>query len=269
MAASARSSIKLLPCLQRWSIDNVLTPLRNTAQHHLLRPKSYQTSHNKNWLCRLTGLGTGLSLCAKPVLVPADDKKAKLLDIDPNSLTHSSLVRNASTVAVDAASALVSQSVVAAIELNQLYVKYVNELITLYESHIIHMGIPVEEYIWQEIIDFRVKADDAKRAAEEIEVVLEVAIRVLEYAGEAAYQAGSEVYSITAGQRVTLAQSQLEVARTLSQNTLQELTRIQELSIVETSKRAEQNANLAEQELKLAEQESEEAQQQPPVMAGA
>ena len=28
------------------------------------------------------------------------------------------------------------------------------------------MGIPVEEYIWQEIIDFRVKADDAKRAAE-------------------------------------------------------------------------------------------------------
>ena len=77
------------------------------------------------------------------------------------------------------------------------------------------------------------------------------------------------MYSITAGQRVTLAQSQLEVARTLSQNTLQELTRIQELSIVETSKRAEQNANLAEQELKLAEQESEEAQQQPPVMAGA
>ena len=76
LGSSGTLTIVILLCTHLCSVIYIS---RNTAQHHLLRPKSYQTSHNKNWLCRLTGLGTGLSLCAKPVLVPADDKKAKLL----------------------------------------------------------------------------------------------------------------------------------------------------------------------------------------------
>ena len=39
-------------------------------------------------------------------------------------------------------------------------------MISLYEQHIIQLGAPAEEDIWQEIIEWRVKADDAKRAAQ-------------------------------------------------------------------------------------------------------
>ena len=67
--------------------------------------------------------------------------------------------------------------------------------------------------------------------------------------------AGSETASIIAGQRVTLAHSQLEVAKAVSNNALQELARIQELSIIETTKHAEQ--------------ESEEGKEQPAEVAAA
>ncbi|XP_072016416.1 diablo IAP-binding mitochondrial protein-like [Amphiura filiformis] len=218
------------------------TIMRRRIRFQILKSKS-----TRWWLHRLAGLGTGLSLCAKPLVIPAEEEK-KLLDIDPKSLTHSSLVRNAATVVVDAASALVSQSVIAAIELHQQHAQHVYELIRLYEQHITMIGAPMEEDVWQEIIGERVKADDARRAALEVETVLEAAIRTLEHAGEAAYQAGSETASLIAGQRVTLAMSQLEVAKAVSSNALQELASVQELSITVTSKHAEQESEEGQQQ---------------------
>ena len=44
--------------------------------------------------------------------------------------------------------------------------QYIYDVITLYEDQIIQLGSPVEEDIWQKIIAERVKADDAKKAAQ-------------------------------------------------------------------------------------------------------
>ena len=61
------------------------------------------------------------------------------------------------------------------------------------------------------------------------------------------YLTGSETASLIAGQRVTLARSQLEVAKAVSSNALQELAKIQEISITATSKQAEEESEEGQQ----------------------
>ncbi|XP_071852671.1 diablo IAP-binding mitochondrial protein-like isoform X2 [Apostichopus japonicus] len=144
-----------------------------------------------------------VTLCAVPFAAPSKSTQnlMKLEEVDSDSLTHRSLLRNASSAVVTSASTLVSQSLMTMNELNTQYIKELYALVRLYHEHNAVAGQQLgtmEDDIWQEIIEARTKLDQRKRAMQEVETVLTSAILVLQAAGETAYHSGVEYSALEA-----------------------------------------------------------------------
>ncbi|XP_071792250.1 diablo IAP-binding mitochondrial protein-like isoform X2 [Asterias amurensis] len=197
-----------------------------------------QPSRTRSWLTRICGLGTfgSMVLCAMPISSKLSHTASVSLQDQSEALSHQSLIKSAAAITVDSSCVLLTHAALAAIALHKEYAKMVNHLKLLLKDHGQFIGGSAQEDVfWLEIIEMRVGIDDKMLEIEKINDMLTSAILVLERAAEAAFQADVELSAVTAGQHLQLVQSQLDMARKLSQKAQQDLTNIQVESIKQSA----------------------------------
>ncbi|XP_033629401.1 diablo homolog, mitochondrial-like [Asterias rubens] len=196
-----------------------------------------QPSRTRSWLTRC-GLGTlgSIVLCAMPISSKLSHTASVSLQDQSEALSHQSLIKSAAAITVDSSCVLLTHAALAAIALHKEYAKMVNHLKLLLKDHGQFIGGSAQEdALWLEIIEMRVGIDDKMLEIEKINDMLTSAVLVLERAAEAAFQADVELSAVTAGQHLQLVQSQLDMARKLSQKAQQDLTNIQVESIKQSA----------------------------------
>ncbi|XP_077979109.1 diablo IAP-binding mitochondrial protein-like [Glandiceps talaboti] len=198
----------------------------------------------------LVTIGTGMSICAQ-VVKPTEDKadQPQSLSVDPSSLTHPVLIRNAASLTVNAASTLLSQTAIGLIDALQDYAKEIYTLISLIDHETAMLGHEKQqEKIWPLIIQTRNEIEGKKQAVEKLESMLHFAIKVVESASEAAFQSGSDVAAIAAAERIHQAQTQIDNAKQIVQQAKDRLNEAQRDSVVKTSKHGEDAEDSADKE---------------------
>ncbi|XP_071955242.1 diablo IAP-binding mitochondrial protein-like [Antedon mediterranea] len=168
--------------------------------------------------------------------------KSYILQDVSSDLTHSQLIKNASSAAVDSASRLLSQTAIAIINVYNSYTKSVEDLIELFKLHTQCLGDEAaQDDVWQMIIQQRVELDDQKAAIKELDDLLNTARKVLENASEAAYISGCEYSAVTANEKLHTTNVLVENAQMASQKMDVQLAQAQKEDITEVMNSEDSN----------------------------
>lgn len=146
-------------------------------------------------------------IAMQPVLFTSDAP-------EPNSLQHSVLIKNASTVSVESSTNLLSYVTIALVEAFNELESIANDLITKTEQHLAVLGKPeLEDEIWQEVIECRTNLADAKKTISELEMLFSSASNLISAAAEVAFKTGAETSSVMAMERLQSANVMVDQAR--------------------------------------------------------
>ncbi|KAK3862207.1 hypothetical protein Pcinc_031908 [Petrolisthes cinctipes] len=143
-----------------------------------------------------------------------DISKESLKPLEMNevaALTHTSLLRQASAVAVDAALQLLHRTLRASVDFSAQYRKQLNEVIDLMEFCTVTIrNAGQHDSMWELLVAARSHADSLKQQLRDLNIMMGYAYVVLENAGMTAYMNGVESTATAAQQAITNAKHELE-----------------------------------------------------------
>ncbi|XP_014255769.1 uncharacterized protein LOC106670184 [Cimex lectularius] len=154
-----------------------------------------------------------LTLPTSPLLAVSffsNEKPKKLELTDPHELTHSFLLRQASSNVVNAASQLLTQTVVAVVDTAEKYKTSLNKLISLIEESQSPRNKYVDKELEDLIIAARAKVNTFKKELYELYSLIEYVEKVAESAAESSFLTGAELVSTSMGERMHSARLQVE-----------------------------------------------------------
>ncbi|XP_067011466.1 diablo IAP-binding mitochondrial protein isoform X1 [Anabrus simplex] len=134
----------------------------------------------------------------------ADETPKKLQIPQPNTLSHEHLIRQACAVTVDSTSQLLTQTMVAIVEVSSSYRKAMEAMLGLMEQSLLIGNAPQPE-LWDEVVAMRAVIDENKKILVELNSFMEYVTRMATSAAEAAYLAGAEFASTTMCERINSA----------------------------------------------------------------
>ncbi|GLH12332.1 Uncharacterized protein GBIM_17064 [Gryllus bimaculatus] len=203
------------------------------------------TIQRKAMLLGVGGLtaATGLSVAARCFLPPTflqDATKLQLGAVPPPS--HEQLIRQASTMTVDAATQLLSQTVLAYIELSKQYREAVDELIDVLTDDLQFMvmetshtnedetptNMDYSQEVWEREVEARAQVNSLRTTLLELASYMEYVTKVATAAAEASYLAGSEFASTNMCERLNSAHRTFEEEKSKNKEADRELLKVQE-----------------------------------------
>ncbi|ELT89699.1 hypothetical protein CAPTEDRAFT_221536 [Capitella teleta] len=138
----------------------------------------------------------------------------ELIPPNPQDLTSTYLIKNASVATVDAGSALLTQIACSLLEAYQQYQLALVEVIKLLELNLTVIGEESkEDALWDVLLQIRADVSYWKTEKEDLEAAFSCAERSLEAAAEAAHIAGATYAGMAASERLFSAKARLREAR--------------------------------------------------------
>lgn len=139
-------------------------------------------------------------------LDPDDDQLTEAQPIEMNevaSLTHTSLLKQASGVAVDSAMQLLHRTLRATLDFSQQHRKQLQEVIDLLEYCTAMLRRPEEhDRLWELLVAARTQTDSLKQQLKDLNLLLTYACAAVENTAMAAYISGGE-FSASAARQMT------------------------------------------------------------------
>ncbi|XP_002730409.1 diablo IAP-binding mitochondrial protein-like [Saccoglossus kowalevskii] len=227
-------------CVRR-IILNAAKQYSNIKAGQMITQSARNITRCPSTVSRILGIGSGISIYAALAVKPDESESktstSKLPDIDASSLTHTSIIKNATSLTVNAASTLLSQTTLALIETLQDYAKEMYTLMSLMDHQIMMLANEFEqEKVGMLMIEVRGEIETKRLQVEQLESMLHFAVKVMESTMQAAFQSGCDAAAILASERIQQAEMQVESARKIAKNALENLTEKQKHSIEATAK---------------------------------
>ncbi|XP_071100240.1 diablo IAP-binding mitochondrial protein-like [Haliotis cracherodii] len=165
----------------------------------------------------------------------------KLTPPDPTTLTHSYLIKNASTVAMDASSTVLSQVVASIIHTEKEYTQTMEELSELleFQLQVLGHGSPQEQQVWDDIIATRDRLTTIKQTQQDLETLYTSVEKLMDASGEVAFFAGAQYATTCTGERLYSAKSHIAEVKAASKQAEDSLNLLEVKVIEETSKQEE------------------------------
>ncbi|KAK2190077.1 hypothetical protein NP493_90g05001 [Ridgeia piscesae] len=186
-----------------------------------------------------TYAGTGLLLSFLPSVKADENPTNNFQSSDSNHLTSVNLIKNASVMTIDSATALLTQTITALLEAEDDYADAMSRLTALMELNLQVLGIPDKcDAVWDQILNVRMQLNEIKVQKENLEMLFSCAEKVLIAAAETAYLSGANYAGVAASERLHSAKCELERARKTSTEAEQEMKVMEVKSIHTVSARA-------------------------------
>lgn len=136
-----------------------------------------------------------------------DNVKNKLHLPEPADLSNLNLIRRATSLTVDAATQLLTQTLAAAMESSEMYKNAMEHMIEHMDETLRHgVSSPYQEQLWDDMISIRDELNSARESLLEIENFMVYAMRLATDAAEASYMAGAEFISTAMCERLNYAE---------------------------------------------------------------
>ncbi|XP_067654999.1 diablo IAP-binding mitochondrial protein-like [Haliotis asinina] len=174
-------------------------------------------------------------------VLAAQISETNLTPPDPTTLTHSYLIKNASAVAMDASSTVLTQVVASIIQTEKEYKETMDELSELLEFQLQVMGhgSPQEQQVWDEIIATRDRLAAIKQTQQDLQSLYASVEKLMDASGEVAFFAGAQYATTCTGERLYSAKTHINEAKAASKHAEELLNRLEVKVIEETSKQEE------------------------------
>lgn len=142
-----------------------------------------------------------------------DDSDDTLAAIDPETLSHEFLIKQASVVAVEAASRVLIQLTAAILDAHEAYWKSLNKLSSLLKRFETEVGLcSGDDSIWLEMIAIREETNRLKADVLSLESRMQSVSGLMEAMAQTAFANGAEYAGICANERLLSAERQIRLA---------------------------------------------------------
>lgn len=142
-----------------------------------------------------------------------DDSDGTLTTIDPEMLSHEFLIKQASIVAVEAASRVLIQLTAAILDAHEAYWKSLNKLSSLFTRFETEVGLcSGDDSIWLEMIAIREETNRLKADVLSLESRMQSVAALMEAVAQTAFANGSEYAGISANERLLSSERQIRSA---------------------------------------------------------
>ncbi|KAH7940550.1 hypothetical protein HPB49_001769 [Dermacentor silvarum] len=136
-----------------------------------------------------------------------------LTTIDPEMLSHEFLIKQASIVAVEAASRVLIQLTAAILDAHEAYWKSLNKLSSLFMRFETEVGLcSGDDSIWLEMIAIREETNRLKADVLSLESRMQSVAALMEAVAQTAFANGSEYAGISANERLLSSERQIRSA---------------------------------------------------------
>ncbi|KAH7941292.1 hypothetical protein HPB49_011725 [Dermacentor silvarum] len=136
-----------------------------------------------------------------------------LTTIDPEMLSHEFLIKQASIVAVEAASRVLIQLTAAILDAHEAYWKSLNKLSSLFTRFETEVGLcSGDDSIWLEMIAIREETNRLKADVLSLESRMQSVAALMEAVAQTAFANGSEYAGISANERLLSSERQIRSA---------------------------------------------------------
>ncbi|XP_065304345.1 diablo IAP-binding mitochondrial protein-like [Dermacentor albipictus] len=142
-----------------------------------------------------------------------DDSDGTLTTIDPEMLSHEFLIKQASIVAVEAASRVLIQLTAAILDAHEAYWKSLNKLSSLLKRFETEVGLcSGDDSIWLEMIAIREETNRLKADVLSLESRMQSVTGLMEAIAQTAFANGAEYAGICANERLLSSERQIRSA---------------------------------------------------------
>lgn len=142
-----------------------------------------------------------------------DDDSDTLTAIDPESLSHEFLIKQASIIAVEAASRVLIQMTVAILDAHEEYCKSLNKLSSLISRFETEVGLcSGDDAFWMEMIAIREETNRLKADVLSLESRMQSIASLVDAVAQTAFVNGAEYAGICANERLLSAERQIKSA---------------------------------------------------------
>ncbi|XP_077521553.1 diablo IAP-binding mitochondrial protein-like [Amblyomma americanum] len=148
-----------------------------------------------------------------PVRARCLDDDSDTPTIDPESLSHEFLIKQASVIAVEAASRVLIQLTVAILDAHEEYCKSLHKLSSLINRFETEVGLcSGDDAFWMEMIAIRDETNRLKADVLSLESRMQSITSLVDAVAQAAFVNGAEYAGISANERLLSAERQLKSA---------------------------------------------------------
>lgn len=186
-----------------WRLAHVRNVARFARRHPQLAKIAGRTAFS-------TTTAWGFPIIARCV---EEDSDGTLPTIDPEMLTHEFLIKQASIVAVEAASRVLIQLTAAILDAHEAYWKSLNKLSSLMKRFETEVGLcSGDDSIWLEMIAIREETNRLKADVLSLESRMQSVSGLMEAMAQTAFANGAEYAGICANERLLSAERQIKSA---------------------------------------------------------